>query len=512
MSILREQASSQLQAAPASATSAWRWVNAIWRFLIDPWLPAVLGVLLLMLILLGIALPQMPGQLRSEPLAADRWLAAAATGYGALGGVLRSLGAFDVLRSSFFLTILAAMTLVLLVQTADAVLLALAMRRLPALLDDASPSGGEALSVVMPHRVERWRGAVALSPPAVIQACEAGIRRWAGQVERRMLRVAPAPLQLASLPSTATDAPATIVEERLLGVSGLVESALRPLLPVGMILALLVVTWFNMTGHSFQPAPLLPGDRASDAVLGLTAEYQLNIPQPGVLGPALKVTRGDSEQTLPLQQIAVSLDNVNVAVQPGAPALVVYTLDERALLARPGQSNRVAMASLGFPDPGSEQALVLPESSVGIRMVRQDGSAPATADSFVIEVFQGDSEAPTQRFTIARSEVRRIETSSGDIPLGFAPIAMFQMQAYTTPGVWLLAPALLLVAVGAYGFRRRPTFLLAQAGPWPVERSVVVLQTNRPGEVEEVRRMLDAQTSPVGEKRPNETETRYARD
>jgi hypothetical protein len=39
-----------------------------------------------------------------------------------------------------------------------------------------------------------------------------------------------------------------------------------------------------------------------------------------------------------------------------------------------------------------------------------------------------------------------------------------------------------------------------------------VLQTNRPGEVEEVRRMLDAQTSPVGEKRPNETETRYARD
>lgn len=497
MSILREQASPQPQIAATNKASAWRWMDALWRFLVAPRLLAVLSVLLLMGMLLGLALPQMPGQLRSEPLAAERWLSAAAAGYGALGGVLRSLGAFDVLRSPFSLATLAAMIFVLLVQTADAVLLALAMRQLSARLDDASPSSGEALSMMMPQQVERWRGAVALSPPTVMQTCEAGVRRWAGQVERRMLRVAPAPPQLASLPSTATDASTTIVEERLLGVSGLVESALRPLLPLGMILALLVVTWFSMTGHSFQPAPLLPGDRASDAVLGLTAEYQLDIPQPGVLGPVLKVTRGDSEQILPLQPTAVSLDNVNVAVQPGAPALIVYTLDERALLARPGQTHRVAMVSLGFPDPGSEQVLVLPESGVGIRLVRQDGEASAADDSFVIEVFQGDSETPSQRFTIAHSEVRRIETASGDIPLGFAPIAMFQMQAYTTPGVWLLAPALILTAVGAYGFRRRPTFLLAQVGPWPVERSVVVLQTNRRGEVEEVRRILDAQTSPV---------------
>ncbi|MFN3332430.1 MAG: hypothetical protein ACK47M_07960 [Caldilinea sp.] len=500
MSILRKQASSQPQTAPTNTASAWRWMDALWRFLVDPWLLAVLSVLLLMLILLGIAVPQMPGQLRSEPLAADRWLSAAATGYGVLGGVLRSLGAFDVLRSPFSLAILVATIFVLLMQIADAALLALAMRRLSELLDDASPSSGEALSVMMPQQVDRWRGAVALSPPVVMQACEADARRWAGHVERRMLRVAPAPLQLASLPATATDAPTTVVEERLLGVSGLVESALRPLLPFGMILSLLVVTWFSMTGHSFQPAPLLPGDRASDAVLGLTAEYQLTSPQPGVLGPVLKVTRGDSEQTLPLQHIAVSLDNVNVAVQPGAPVLIVYTLDERALLVRPGQPNRVAMTSLGFPDPGSEQVLLLPESNVGIRLVRQDGEASAVADSFVIEVFQGDSEAPTQRFTIARSEVRRIETASDDILLGFAPIAMFQMQAYTTPGVWLLAPALVLAAVGAYGFRRRPTFLLAQVGPWPLERSVIVLQTNRRGEVEEVRRILDAQTSPVNEK------------
>ena len=496
MSVLSEPTPSQPQVAPPTpnAAAAWRWVDGVWRFLVDARLLAILGVLLLILTLLGLVLPQLPGQLRSEPLAAERWLAATTAGYGVLGGVLRGLGAFDVLRSLFFLVLLAALIFVLLLHTADAVRVALAMRRLPARLDDATLPGGEALPVVVPHPIGRWRDAVPLSSAAIMQECETSIRMWAGRVERRMLRVTPAlPQQEASLPDTA-DAPTMIVEERLLGASGLVESALRPLLPLGMVLALLVVAWYSMAGHSFLPAPLLPGERASDAVLGLTAEYQLNTPQPGVLGPVLKVTRGEEEQTLPLQTGRVTLDNVNVAVQPGAPALVVYTLDERAQLARPGQSSRAAMVGVGFPDLGSEQVLVLPESGIGMRMIRQDGGAPASDDdAFVVEVFQGDSEAPVQRFPINRSEVKRIETPGGDIALGFAPIAMFQMQAYTALGVWLLVVALLLVAAGAYGFWRRPAFVLVQVGPWPVERSVVVVQSDRPGELDEIRRKLEAQ-------------------
>ena len=422
-------------------------------------------------------------------------------------GLLRGLGIFDVLRSPFLLLILAALIFVLLVQAADAVLAALALRRLPALLDNAAQPGGEALPVVVPHRVERWRGAVTLSSAAVLQACEAAIRPWAGRVERRMLRVTPALLQTASAqteqpqteppqtePPPPTDAPITIVEERLLGVSGWVESALRPLLPTGMILALLVVGGYSLTGHSFLPAPLLPGERTSDAVLDLTAEYQLIAPQPGMLGPVLTVSKGDRRQTLPLQQASITLDNVIVNVQPGAPALVVYTLDELALLARPGQSNRVSTIGLGFPYPGSEQVLVLPQSGVGVRMIRQDSGTPnATDDTFAVEVFQGDSEEPVQRFTIDNSTVKRVVTPTGDVPLGFAPIAMFQVQAYTAPAAWLLIPALLLAAVGAYGFRRRPGFLLAQVGPWPVERSVVVLQTDRLGELEGLRHTLDTE-------------------
>lgn len=503
MSIVNEQSPLQMpqpqqtpQPTPTSqptvmgAASTWRWMDGVWRFLIDPKLLTVLSLLLLVLILVGISVPQLPGQLRSEPLAADRWLAVAAAGYGVLGGVLRALSAFDVLHSPLFLSILVALIFVLLVHTADAAMIALSMWRLPALLDSTTLPSGEALPATLPRRVERWRGAVALSPAAVMQACEAGVRAWAGQIERRLLRVAPAPAQAEPPFAVATDTSSMVTEERLLGISGLIESVLRPLLPVGMVLALLVVAWYSIVGYSFLPAPLLPGERTSDAVLGLTAEYQLGIPQPGVLGPVLKVTRGDLEHTLPLQSLSASLEDVMVAVQPGAPALAVYTVNGSALLSRPGQSNRTAMTGVGFPDPGSEQVLVLPESGVGIRMIRQD-SAGVAAELFVIEVFQGDSESPVQRFTVGHSEVKRIETSDGDILLGFAPIAMFQMQAYTMPGVWWLIPALMLAIVGALGFRRRPTFLLVQAGPWPVERSVVILQSDRPGEIEAVRRTLN---------------------
>ncbi len=495
MSVLHEETPSPPQVVTASAEPAaiWRWVDNMWRFLVAPWLLAVLSVLLLLLVMMGIALPQMPGQLRSEPLAAERWLAATAAGYGALGSVARGIGAFDVPRSPFFLLLLAALIFVLLVQTADAVRAALAMRRLPAHLDAASLPGGEALPLHVPQPVERWRGAATLPSPQVVQICETSVRTWATRVERRMLRVAPAPPQLESVQSAQPDAPAVIVEERLLALRGLVESALRPLLPLGMMLALVVVAWYSMAGHSFLPAPLLPGERVSDAVLGLSAEYQLNVSSPGVLGPVLKVMHDDVEQLLPLQPGRVSLDDVNVAVRPGAPALVVYTPDERVLLARPGQSSRVAMTGVGFPDPGSEQSLVLPDSGIGLRMIRQDGGAPVSSDDlFVVEVFHGDSEAPVQRFTISRSEVKRIETPTGDVMLGFAPIAMFQLQAYTAPGVWLLIPALLLVVAGAYGFRLRPAFLLAQVGPWPVDRSLVVLQSDRPGAVDEVQRAMEA--------------------
>jgi hypothetical protein len=210
-----------------------------------------------------------------------------------------------------------------------------------------------------------------------------------------------------------------------------------------------------------------------------------------VIGPVLKVNKGERQQLLPLTPTQLTLDGVVVTAQPGAPAILVQTLDGASSLAQPGQTNAVAALGLGFPNPGSEQALVIPQAGVGLRIIRQDnGTVSAADDAFVVEIFQGDSEEAVQRFTINGSQVERIATPVGELPLSFIPMPMFQVQAYTAPGGWWLLPVLILAGVGAVGFWRRPLFLLAQAGPWPIDRTVVIVQTNYTAALEAVRRAL----------------------
>lgn len=465
-----------------------RGFEALWAVLINPLPLLVFAVLLLLMLLASAWLPQLPGQLRSEPLAAGRWVTTTAESLGALGSVLRMAGLFDVLHSLLFRLLLTATAFLLLVQSAYDSLVALQLRRLPALLDIAVP-GGEALPVVLPFVVQRWRAAAPGSPLTVAAQCEAQTQPWATHLERRTLRVQPSPPQAEML--ATTDTTSVILEERLLAWRGVSEAVLRPLLPVGMLLAVGLVWWYSAVSYQFAPAPLLPGERTSDSVLGVAFEYVLTYPTSGVIGPVLSVTKDARQELLPLTPTQLTLDDVVVTVQPGAPAILVRMLDGAPWLAQPGQATAVAELGLGFPNPGSEQALVIPHVGVGLRIIRQDnGTATAADDAFVVEVFQGSSEEPVQRVTINGSQVERIKTPRGELPLSFIPMPMFQVRAYTAPGLWWLAPAFILVGVGALGFRRRPIFLLAQAGPWPIERTVVIIQTNHAVALEGVRRTL----------------------
>lgn len=481
-------------AAPRPGES---WIDALWNVLLDARPLVALAALLLVFLLVSLFVPQMPGQLRSEPLAADRWLATTAEPLGAAGTLLRTLGMFDVLHNPLFHTLLWAAIFILLVQAAHAVLIALHFRRLPALLDRTDLAGGDPLPVAMPFPVLRWRGTAASTPVAVSTACEKHLHTWAAHLERRTLRVIPAPAQREVVALSTGEPGAAILEERLLARRGLVETVLRPLLPAGMILALGLVWWYSVTGHQFTPAALLPGEHASDAALGVTFEYALTYPQPGVIGPVLNVNRGEAHSTLPLAHSTVVIDGVVVAVQPGAPALLVRTLDDALLLAQPGQVNAAAVLGLDFPNPGSEQSLVMAQQGVGMRIIRQDGAPADGAQPFVVEVFQGDSEQPVQRFTVNGSQVERIQTPDGTVPLGFIPLPMFQVQAYSALNGWLLLPVLALVIGGVLGFRRKPAFLLAQAGPWPIDRSVAILQSDSPAALAALRQMIEPEPQPA---------------
>lgn len=477
--------------APAGADQlrpARHWFDTLWAALIDPRPLAVIAALLLTMLLVSVLIPQLPGQLRSEPLAADRWLTTAAESTGAMGAFLRAAGLFDVLHSLLFRVLIGAASFLLLIQLAYSVWVAIQMQRLPLLLDVVAP-GGEPLPVQLPFAVQRWRAATPGAPLTIATQCEAQTQPWSTHLERRTLRVPPSPPQaeLREPPDTR----GAILEERLLGRRGVAEVALRPLLPAGMLLALGLIWWYSLVGYQFAPASLLPGEYASDTVLGVAFEYVLTYPAPGVVGPVLRVNKGERQQLLPLTPTELTLDGVVVTAQPGAPALLVRTLDGAPSLAQPGQTNVVAELGLGFPNPGSEQALVIPQVGVGLRIIRQDnGTVSAADDAFVVEVFQGNSEDAVQRFTINGSQVERIATPVGELPLSFIPMPMFQVQAYTAPGGWWLLPVLILAGVGALGFRRRPLFLLAQAGPWPVDRTVVIVQSNYAAALDATRRAL----------------------
>lgn len=469
------------------------WFNALWQMLIDPRGLVIAGALLTAFTLLSILLPQMPGQLRSEVLAGDRWLTATAERYGALGGLLLGLGAFDVLRSPVFRALLWAALFLSLLQFAHLLSATHWARRLLHALDDAEHPCAEAAPIFLAEPIFRWRGAAPCSATAAIERCEAQMRPWAERLERRTVNMPPSDFQTEALASVGIAPPQTVQEERVLGLRQTWESALRPLLPAGLALALALAGWYSLAGSSFMPPALLPGERASDATLCLTVEYQLLSSQPNVIGPVLQVSRGEARRVLPLAPGSAELNGVVVNVRPGPPALLVRTVDDAALLMRPGQSFSVNEVGLDFPHPGGEQALVLPRHGVVMRIVRpNEGTAPTRA--FIVEVFQGENETPTHRFPIVESQVVGIDTTEGQILLRFVPIAMFQVYAYTAPPLWLLLFALLLVAAGAYGFRRKAIFALAQAGPWPIDRSVIVLQSNRLALLTSLREQFEQET------------------
>lgn len=478
---------------PTAPRSPLRGVDRLWHWLADPRLLFWLALGVAAPIWLGLALPQLPGQLRSEPAAAERWLTASAETFGLWGPLLRTLGLFEVLRSPLVSVALWMALWVLLVQLAHTTTAVLRWRRLHRLLEDSSLASGEAVPILLSAPLWRWRGVFPAPAQRLADVGESQLQSWAARVERRVVRLNAGPDQRVALAPTAE--PASLPEERLLGMQGWPEHLLRPLLPAALLLALCVPLASATLGHAFQPPPLLPGERSSDTTAGLLLEYLLLYPQPGVVGPVLRLTKGSHERLLPLAPSSSTIEGIHVDVQPGSPALLVHTVDGSAQLARPGQPGGTETVSLGFSNPGSEQVLLLPGYELGLRIIRQNSGSSAVAEStFSVEIFQGDTVA--QRLTIQGSQIERIDTPAGPVLLGFVPIPMFQVQIYTTPGTWLLLPALLLAVAGAAGFRRKPLFLLAQLAPWPVERSVVVLQSNSPALLAELRQTLDSLETP----------------
>jgi hypothetical protein len=490
-------------------------------------------MLLVLLLALTWVLPQMPGQLASEAGAADRWLAATTAAYGALGAFFRSLGLFQIMHSPLLQLLLALLMFALLVQLARLARGAYALRKIPAVLDLAGGVNGEPLPVLSSGELLRWRLAHPSAPLTVTGELHRLLDARLRHIDRRTVRVSPAVLTHSAPDKTGTkpdaghesrhehrldvrhearpepkpelraearsdlrdggDGATSTLEERLLALRGLNASLLRPLLPLGMLCALALI-WINAAfGWEFTAFQLAPGERTADPIHDVRFEYHLVQPEPDLLQPSLIATIGDSAVGIPVtQEMTEQVGNAVVRAEPGAPGLLVQTIDNALLLARFGQAAPVAAIGLAFPNLGSEETLLLPQHAVGLRIVRLEGGAPGPAgDGFLVEVFQGGNERPVARITVDHSEVVSIPTFTGDVPLAMTPLPALNIQVQHAPGFWLLWPALALLALGALGFARRPGFILAQIGPWPPERAVVTLQSDLPGEMASLRRWYD---------------------
>jgi hypothetical protein len=496
------------QSGAQARAQAWQAaVRSLWHFASSPWLLLALSILLVLLLALTWLLPQVPGDLGSEAGAADRWLSGTAAAWGGPGNLFRGLGLFQVMHSTVLQLLLALLLFAILVQFARLLWTAYLLRKAPHALDVTNGTNGEPLPIDTAGTLLRWRLAHPAPPLALAGELQRLLEARLRHVDRRTVRVAPAPVRDGEASAELPEAREGVtLEERMLALRGVNASLLRPLLPVGMLFALALI-WLNAVGGwQFTAPQLVPGERTADAVHDLRFEYHLEQPSPGVLQPSLVATVGDDTASIPVtQEMQEQVGDAVVRAQPGAPGLIVQTVNDALLLARPGQAVPVGTIGFGFPSVGSEETLLLPQQAVGLRIVRMEMGPPGAAgDGFLIEVFQGGNERALARITVDGSAIVPIPTFTGDVLLAMTPLPNLSIQVRHGPGYWLLWPALALLVLGALGFAQQAGFVLAQIGPWPPERAVVTLQSDLRGEMASLHRWYSEHASNErhGEKHP----------
>ncbi|MFN8489118.1 MAG: hypothetical protein U0350_16140 [Caldilineaceae bacterium] len=450
-------------------------LEAVWRSLRNDWLLITCGCVVLIVAASSYYLRQMPGQLADDPLAAARWLMTTSTEYGFAGDLLRSLGLFDLPRSPLLHLLLALIGLILFVRLGDQLATVWRYQQVTKQLAAQGTEAGAPLPLSSLQVVYRWRQAQPL-PPAELNP------RLQAYLTTKFPTVTP---QTVDLPTTSTTQDNTVQETRLLAIRQRQWMLMRPLVFIGLLLLWAVIGLILSAGWMVMPTPLAPGAEYRYAPHEFTLQYQVEQQANGV-APQLEARIGKRSQQLSATTKGhMQLDQVEIETMPGPPGLLISTPNGQPLLRRPGQRNTVAAIGLTFPNPGSEESLILTETVV-LRIVRR-----AEANAFAVEVYQGKDQQPGQRLDINQTATYPVPMNGQPVNLHFALLPSLNVEASYLPGIWLSWVALALMLLGAVGFWFRPAFLLAQIAPWPEQRSVLVVQGDRADEVAALREWVN---------------------
>ncbi len=456
-------------------------LDALWRWCTRPLVLLGLALLALGLALLGLALPQLlpPG--------------------------------LDVLTSPLLRWLFQLLSALALLQMARQVGTALQMRRVQMLRPDdlrAPAAAGEpaALPMAAPHRLRTTQEA---APDAVLLLVRNELTRRFGRVDEvRVQEISVGEIDAAGQDEPGQDEPVEIAEEmRLLATRDLNASGLRPLLSLGLLLALAAAWWAAGQSWTAISPPLVPGEtfayaardfrvqyvapspeEPAEAVEGEGAEANLGTENAeaaetgrrSVPALALRLQHGDAIRDLPLTQpeTRLTLDGVRVRAIAVAPGLLVRTADGSQRLVAPGGSNLRSAVGLAFPSVNLEVELQQGDDAV-LRFVRtaEDGSGSGTnggaGTNFLADVIPLAADGSPRSEVVAEA-VQTLDAAG--VPVEVVRVPSVQVVARRTPGLWLLVPAGLLIAAGLLGLWRRPAFVLVQIVPWPGARTVVVAQ------------------------------------
>lgn len=439
-----------------------------WRGLLSPWSLIAVSAALLALLAAWLALPQLPGQLNDEPAAASRWLMATQTAYGALGGVLHMLGLFNVLHSLVFRAVLSLLTLLLSLHLLDSLGRAFTMLALPARLQTQDAGAGEPFLLEPRQTIYRARSAVRADPVAVtthVRDAMAGLFQT----------VIPADTAQAPL---GTEAP-PVKFTPLFGIRHSYAYVLQTLPPLGLLLLLAALWLFLLVGWDITSPTLAPGETYRAPAQELLVQYPIEPdapPSADQVALAVEV-RGEPVAAAVAPGERVLVRGVDLRVRSEEPALLVRSVEREPVLALPGQSVPTPDVGLVLSSPGSEEYILLPNLSTGLRIVRPaDGTV-----GFLVEVYHGPEVEPKRRVTISSVEQQTLGADGEGVRLEFIPLPGLAATVRHMPGSWLIWPAAALLIAGLLGYAQPPAFALVQVAPWPSgalgARSVVIVQT-----------------------------------
>ncbi|MCC6458485.1 MAG: hypothetical protein IT328_26280 [Caldilineaceae bacterium] len=490
-----------------SLARRWLWglANWVWHWLRRPWLAIMAGLIGLMLAIAVLQLPQLPGQLVDEQAAAASWLLNTSTAYGIWGNLLLALGLFDVLRSPLLFLLLALLLPTVAAQLADQLG---ALRQLRAVqsypLTTPAAAPGEAIPIVPVRPLYRWRGIVHAKPEVVASLLESKFAVDFPDTTR-----VDVPLLAPTPPVAETEnaeEPAG-TETRLLGTRFPRLLLLRPLLMVGLLMAV-IGAWVALAfGWQVTAPPLAPGETFRSANRNLVLHY--SVAMTGTLSGVLETSIQGDEIALPTERATRQrAQRAMIQVRPTYPGLWIATSNGSARLTLPGDAKLRPSVGLVFASPGSEESILIPDQGAGLRIVQK-----ATSNDFVLELYRSDTVQPVYRAELTQGGRLSLPFDPRDAELVISTMPGLQVDVRYLPGLWLVWFGLVLVLAGGLAFLRPTAFVLAQVAPWTpaqtAETTVVVLQSDHSDTIAGLRAILteltpSPETSETGEESNDE--------